>query len=71
MSEEKPGKLTAEGGLEALLSLSLGLVGEGESSMIRTQPEEFPEGVCLFSSVSAVRRLRSDGRERSSGDLID
>jgi hypothetical protein len=25
----------------------------------------------LFSSVSATRRLRSDERERSSGDLID
>jgi len=71
-SDAKALRPAAEGGLDALLwSLSLGLVGEGESSMIRTQPEEFA-GVRLFSSLSTVRRLRRDGREdRSSGDLID
>jgi hypothetical protein len=70
-SEAKARKPAAEGGLDALLcSLSLGLVGEGESSIIRTQPEEFA-GVRLFSSLSATRRLRRDGRERSSGDLND
>jgi hypothetical protein len=70
-SEANAWKRAAEGGLEALLSLSLGLVGEGESSMMRTQPDEFPAGVRLISSLSVACRLRSDVRERSSGDLID
>lgn len=72
ISDAKVLRSAAEGGLDALLcSLSLGLVGEGESSMMRTQPEVFA-GVRWFSSLSTVRRPRRDGREeRSSGDLID
>lgn len=66
-SEEKARKLAADGGLEVLLcSLSFGLTGEGESSIISTQPEEFPAGVRMFSSLSALRREDVD---RSSGNL--
>lgn len=65
-SEEKARKLAADGGLEVLLSLSFGLTGEGESSMISTQPEEFPAGVRKFSSLSTLRR---EDAGRSSVDL--
>jgi hypothetical protein len=66
-SEAKARKLAADGGLEVLLcSLSFGLTGEGESSIISTQPEEFPAGVRGFSSLSTLRREDVD---RSSVDL--
>ena len=58
----------ADGGLEVLLcSLPFGLTGEGESSIISTQPEEFPAGVPVFSSLSVLRR---EDVGRSSGNLM-
>ena len=67
-SEAKVRKLVADGGLEVLLcSRPFGLTGEGESSMISTQPDEFSAGVRVFSSLSVLRR---EAAGRSSGNLM-